>query len=257
MKRIILVLMMICSLGLPPSAYAVKIIKLWTYYDYPPFITDIAAKRGLTYDFADFLGKHPKNKGRYQFDVQILPRKRIDTYLMEGKQGIVVWTNPLFFDDQAKLKYRWTTALWSDSQDVISLVEKPVEYSGAASSLFGLRIGGVLGHNYIGIQKEMDEKLILRNDVLRDEVNIQHLLHKWIDALLIARSTMNIYEKELRLKGKIHYSKIPLNRYTRHLLLQRSLEEDLYVFLQQVIDSGSLPEKKSWQMLLQKYEIWP
>jgi hypothetical protein len=68
---------------------------------------------------------------------------------------------------------------------------------------------------------------------------------------------MNIYEKEIRLKGKIHYSKIPLNRYTRHLLLQRSLEEDLYVFLQQVIDSGSLPEKKSWQMLLQKYEIWP
>ena len=54
---------------------------------------------------------------------------------------------------------------------------------------------------------------------------------------------MKFYEKEMKLSGKIHYSKQPLNQFTRQILIQMSskhIEDPLNSLLNKLKNSGEL-----------------
>ena len=61
------------------EAIAAEPIVTWTYHDFPPFIIDAKKSEGLTFDLVDMLNR--RFSGKYAFNLIILPKKRLDSYL--------------------------------------------------------------------------------------------------------------------------------------------------------------------------------
>ncbi len=235
------------------ALYAKEPIKVicYTYYQYPPFVTDISNQKGLSYEFIQLLNYHPLNADRFDFSLVYQPRKRLNESLKRDAQ-IVLWVNPLFFSDRNKQLYHWTGTLLVDQQDFISKKSRPFDYAGV-SSLANKRLGGVLGHTYIHIQAAIDKGLIKREDVLNEEANIGKLLLDRIDTFLIPQSAMRYYEDLMKIHDRIHYSATPLNRYSRHILIRRDADSGVIDYMNSIVDG--LNNNEYWRALLNKYRL--
>jgi polar amino acid transport system substrate-binding protein len=245
-------LLLLLISALPLTAQAQREVVVWTYHQIPPFILDKDNRAGLSFDLVALLNQHAQNRGRFAFSLVYLPRKRLDMHLQRRSAGLVLWVNPKFFKDSQSQSYQWTPALLHDQQEFVSRAERPFDYSGP-ESLHGRPLGGVLGHRYAGIQAHIDRGLIQREDVLIDEQNLNKLLSKRLDVILMPRSTARFYRLRRDLDSQLHFSATPLNRYSRQLLLQPSLAPEVRSYIQDVI--AALPQNPDWQALLKSYGL--
>lgn len=252
--RKVLLLLLISALPLMVrvQAQTEREVVAWTYHQIPPFILDEDNRTGLSFDLIALLNRHAQNRGRFRFILVYLPRKRLDMHLQRHSAGLVLWVNPSFFEDPQNKRYQWTPALLHDQQEFVSRAEQPFDYHGP-ESLHGRILGGVLGHRYAGIQAHIDQGLIHREDVLIEEQNLNKLLSKRLDVILIPRSTARFYRLRRDLSSKLHFSVTPLSRYSRQLLLQPSLAPEVSAFLQNVVTT--LPQNPDWQRLLKSYGL--
>lgn len=245
-----LVLLLLCLL--PLASHAKREVTAWTYHLMPPFILDLEGRAGLSFDLIALLNQHAENRGRYHFQLDYLPRKRLDMHLGSNRTGLVLWVNPGFFDDPQAEAYHWTPALLHDQQDVLSRAERPFDYLGPAS-LHGRTLGSVLGHRYPAIQSDIDSGLIQREDVAIDRQNLDKLLSGRLDQILIPHSTLLFFIQQLQLNGQLHVSPTPLKRFERQLLVKDSGDGELSVFLDRVI--AGLAQNPDWQVLLHQYGL--
>lgn len=228
-----------------------EVITLWSYYDYPPFVTEMADKKGLSFDFVEMLNLFNSDQD-YQYTLEVTPRKRLDSYLKSGRQGAVLWVNPIFFADVQRQKYRWTEQLLQDEQSFISRSKTPFIFEDAKSLMQpGFVLGGIRGHLYGGIQAEIDAGKIIRSDVSYIKQNIGMLLKNRVDCFLIPFTTMKYYEKEMKLSRKIYYSPKPLNSYSRHILVNHN--NKVYSALNRVVNQ--LEKDDYWMALLAQYGL--
>lgn len=239
------------SLFFSSYSHAKQVIKLWSYYEFPPFVISVAEKRGLTYDFVEMLNLF-EDTGQYVFEVEILPRKRLNAYLESTKKGAVLWVNPLFFGDLQKKRYLWTDTILEDEQSFVSRVQTPFLFTGPESLMKpNFVLGGMRGHVYGGIQKQIDEGKIIRSDVDKEKQNIGMLLKRRVNTFLIPRSAMLFYEQQLNLTGKIYYSPQPLISFTRNILVKHDIE--VFEFLSQIVDN--FDQDDYWKALLDQYGL--
>jgi len=226
-------------------------VTVWSYYEFPPFVTNLLGETGLSFDFVEMLNLFEDNN-QYEFELKIVPRKRLDNYLANDRTGIVLWVSPIFFGDINKTRYSWTQAVLKDEQSFISSASDPFIFKGAKSLMTpGFVLGGVRGHVYKGIQKEIDNGLIKRNDVNREKQNIGMLLSNRVNTFLIPYTAMRYYEKTMKLSGKIYYSPKPLNAYTRNILVNHNAT--VLKFLSQTVNE--LPRNEYWKVLLHQYNL--
>jgi polar amino acid transport system substrate-binding protein len=252
MFRVIsLSLCLLFSVLLSPILKAKEVVTLWSYYDYPPFVVSLSDKKGLNYDFVEMLNLFELDSP-YEYELKIIPRKRLDSYLNMNQKGVVLWVNPIFFADKKREKFAWTNKVLEDEQSFISRAKTPFIYKGPESLMTkGFVLGGVRGHLYGAIQKDIDAGKIVRSDVSNAKQNIGMLLKDRVDSFLIPLSTMKYFEKEMKLTHKIYYSPTPLNRYTRHLLVNHN--EEVYKTLSNVVDK--LHQDEYWKILLDQYGL--
>jgi len=226
-------------------------VTVWSYYEFPPFVTSLLGKTGLSFDFVEMLNLFEDND-RYEFELKIVPRKRLDNYLANGNAGVVLWVNPLFFNDANKTRYSWTNRVLEDEQSFISRASDPFIFKDAKSLMQpGFILGGIRGHMYAGIQDEIDGGLIKRNDVNQEKQNIGMLLTDRVNTFLIPYTAMRYYEKTMKLSGKIYYSPKPLNSYTRNILVNHNAV--VFKFLSETVDE--LPRNEYWKVLLHQYNL--
>ncbi len=210
------------------SKAGTRVIPLWTYHDYPPFIINREKRFGFSYSFAKILQQY--GKGNIEFTLRPAPRKRIDHWLEEGREGIVLWVNPSWFRDLGQEKYRWSGALLQDINEVISRQRSPVRYSGTRS-LRGLRFGALLGEIYPSLQSMVEDGTLHRDDVASPMLNLRKLLHDRIDFTIMPRSEFIYLTHDSGQRADYHVSAVPYQRFTRHLLIQ-SEEADLLGLLE-------------------------
>lgn len=228
-----------------------EIVTLWSYYDYPPFVTSMADKKGLSFDFVEMLNLFSNNKN-FQYELEIVPRKRLDSYLKNGQRGAVLWVSPIFFADNKRQKYRWTKPLLEDEQSFVSSSKAPFIFENAQSLMKpGFVLGGIRGHLYSNIQAEIDAGKIIRSDVSYVKQNIGMLLKNRVDTFLIPFTTMKYYEKEMKLSHKIYYSPTPLNTYSRHILVNH--DDKVFTSLSGVVNQ--LDKDDYWLALLAQYGL--
>lgn len=223
-------------------------LTLYTYHANAPFVTGDG--QGLTYDFADYLSR--KSGGAIKAKVSLLPRARVDQAVQAPDfKDAVVWVFPAWFKDKDKATYNWSDVLFSDTNAVVSTPAKSLEYSGP-ESFKGLTFGGVLGHNYVGLDDLVKAGQVTRQDAQNEETNLKKVASGRIDATLLPGSSLNFLVKQLGIEGKVHVSANPQSAYTRHVLIGKNNTE----LLKQVnaVVAGMRGDS-DWQAILAKYHI--
>lgn len=237
---------------LPLTGYAQREVVAWTYHLIPPFILDRDSRQGLSYDLLELFNQHADNRGRFHFKLVYQPRKRLDLSLQRRQVELLLWVNPVFLDAAHCARSTWTPALLQDQQEFLSRAEQPFDYDGPAS-LHGRTLGGVLGHRYAAIEEDIERGLIQRKDVFQGEQNLNKLLSKRLDLILIPRTSALFYSRRLGLNQRLHFSARPLNGFSRHLLLQPDLDPQVAEFVTRA--TASLQTSPEWQLLLRRYGL--
>ena len=241
-------IMCLVALGLGSMAGAALAadVSLYTYHSEPPFVT--GEGKGLSYDMAEYLGKKTGNK----YQVKLMPRGRVNEAVQAADfKDAVIWVFPPWFKDKDKTTYLWSDALFADENIIVSTLAKKVDYT-SPDSLKGMSFGGVLGHNYVGIDDLVATKAIERSDVPNEEANLKKVAAGRVDATLLPRSSATYLFSELSLDGKVYVSKNPQSSYTRHILVSKKNPE-----LQKQLNTAIADMKKdsAWQEVLKKYKV--
>lgn len=220
MKLIIrYVLTVLVSVLFSITAMAAQTIEVWSTYSSPPFAIS-KDNSNLTSALFDELTKN--SQGKWIFELKSVPRKRVNSKLARGEQGIVVWSNPLWFGDKEEKKYHWTNRVIDGTNEIVSLKTNPVDYSGP-ESLFGKRFGGVLGHKYVGIDDYVKSNDIKRADTSSFSQNLTKLLNGRLDVILIPRSELYYIINKQQVGDKLYISPEPHLVYSRKFLVTKDL----------------------------------
>lgn len=230
MKKIILVLLLsMFSFG------AQEKINVYTYHNHAPFI--INNNEGYTYKLVDYLNKQAE--GKYVFEVEVIPRSRLNYILKPwinkscGKtqecenNWMVVWVNHKWGFGKDSLKnFSWIDLL-SDSNAIVSTKEKNIQYS-QPSDLKGMKLAGISGHRYVGIDELVKKEQIERIDGQNEVENLKIVLANRVDVTLLPKSAFLYYQKQNNEFNKLMMSKVPHQSYLRKIMTKR---DDLKEFL--------------------------
>jgi len=232
-------------------ALAQETVAAYNTYQAVPFVVE---KGGLAADVVGYL--NGRLKGKYRFQLETVPRKQLnDTIAADPNfKGVVLFLNPMFVDDADRKKYLWTQPILHDSNAVISLATKKIEYSDPAS-LNGLRFGGVQGNRYAGLEDRFGKDL-QREDVTEELSNLKKVSSGRVDVTIMPSSTYRFLLKQLGpqnpLGNTLHVSSKPHAKFDRFLFVSRSnaaLARELDAV---VADIGTDP---AWKAILVKYGI--
>lgn len=229
-------------------ASAQERVRVISQYEYPPFV--VKNPDGLTQDLVRLLNQHAA--GHYQFELEFIPRARIDLILSENPANVIVpWVNPLWFKDADKTRFYWSQPLIQDADLVLMNRRRSFDYKGV-DSLAGKILGGVTGHNYPELTPLLDTRQLRRDDAPNEISNLQKLALGRVDFIYLpARATSYLLDY-YQLEDAIVAAPLPRNEYTRHLLISHSSDK-LYRFLQQNLPA--LLASPEWQQIRKRYRL--
>ena len=191
-------------------------------------------------------------KGRYQFESELYPRKRIDFMLdHETQRGlfVVAWVDPRFFGDKEQTKYLWSKPLMLDAGHIISRKDNKVEYA-SPESLIGKRFSAPLGYRFDILQPLMDEGKIYREDAPSMMEALAKVEGKRnLDFAIMNKTVINAW-RHLSRSDVFYVAPIPLETFTRRLMVpvkNRNIKEvsDLMTFLNGAI--CEILKSKEWK----------
>ena len=223
------------------------LVPVYVYHLKPPYILNIENETGLYYDFSRYLSHQSKE---YEFYTIYLPRKRVDVYLKRNMlDGILLGVNPTWFQDQARQKYLWSTPVFYDQDEIVSLTSKPFEYLGP-ESLIDKSLGGVLGFYYFGIDSLVSQGKITRKDAHSEMSLLKMVLSKRVDVGIVSRSTFLYLSIKENWEDKFYLSLKPHDIFTRHILVPHK-NKPIYDHITPLI--RNIKDDPDWQRVLKKY----
>jgi polar amino acid transport system substrate-binding protein len=233
------------------SHAAAATIPLLSQYEYPPYL--VSEGKGLTYDLASYLSK--ASHGKYQFAVQILPKKRLSLMISDGNwQGLVPWVMPEWVQDPQQRRYHWSGVILEDGDRVLSLPGHAIEWHGA-SSLYGLTLGGVLGHVYVNIDAEIAAGKIRRDDAPSMLSNIQKLQAGRVDAIFIPELLYRyLVQQDKQFSKDTYVSKTWVSQKRNQLRLMSGIGDSVLAdWLEQQVQR--MKTDNEWQGILNQYAL--
>ena len=222
-------------------------ITVWNYYNSVPFIT--SKKTGLAKDFVDLLNKHSKDK--YQFKLSNIPRKRLNIYLQNNQQGIVLFVNPVWMGKDASTKYLWTQSFLKDQNEIISSSKNKIYYE-EAHLLKDKTIVTIRGRKYKEFSSMLEKKQLKNIVIEKEEQSLLLISLNRADFTTQPRTIVMPLIKKLDLENEIFISPKPLFSFTRHIMITRP-QYKLHEFLSNF--TQNLENKKEWQEILKKYNL--
>ncbi|WP_397535494.1 substrate-binding periplasmic protein [Roseateles sp.] len=228
-------------------------LELLTHYDYPPFIT--TRGNGLSHDLASTLTELMGGLIS-RTELQLLPRRRLDMALSAPTwQGLVPWVKPAWFGDESESRFLWSPPLLADTDLVLSLKSRAVEFNGPAS-LRGLTLGGVAGHRYADVEAMIEAGELTREDTINTEQNLRKLLRGRVDVVFLAASGLPWWQQQLpEMAANLYIARQPRNSYLRRALISRALPKPTQVRLMSVLTA--LRDERSWLARLEPYGLKP
>lgn len=225
-----------------------SLVPVYVYHQQPPYIIHLDKQTGLYFDFVKRLNALSDD---YNFEVMFIPRKRVERMLESNSMnGILLGVNPKWFKDKNESKYLWSSVIFHDRDEVVSLKAKPVEFNGA-ESLSGMVVGGVRGFYYYGINELVLAKKAKRIDTVNEPNLFILLLKQRVDLTIISKLTFNYMVEQNEWQNDFHLSTIPHDIYQRRILVPRNMKAT-YQPLQQLL--GKIKQDKAWQQTISLYQ---
>jgi len=243
-----------CLLGLAAvsaactsSGAADDAVPLYAYHLKPPFIIDEDKRLGLYYDFASYINA---KRGYSALHTEYRPRKRLDIEVAKSDfSGLVIGVNPLWFGDKDRTKYLWTPVLMHDRDEVVSRLDRPVDYQ-EPHSLRGMVVGLPRGYYYFGIDELVAQGLLVREDVDSELQCLQQLERGRIMAAVVSRSTLDYLRNIEQYQPNIYISQKPHDDFDRFVLVSHK-QQAIYDWLVPLMKK--LPSDPDWQKILARY----
>lgn len=224
-----------------------QVIPVWNYYLSPPFQIDQTT--GFASDFVELLNE--ELGAYYQFELDSIPRKRLNKYLNQNRQGIVLFVNWSWMGNGAKQKYLWTSPVLQDSNEVISANDNKIYYEGP-DSVKGLTLGTVRGHRFPELEGLLKANVVHRFDVTRQKQLFSLLLNHRFDFTIQPKSIAMVLVNETGIRDKVFFSPKPLRHFTRHIMLTADLYQ-LYKPLNEL--ATHLHSNEKWLDILRRYNL--
>ena len=250
-RFVFIICCLLSSLSTLASDTDKPVLRLWSYYDSPPFVTSENSNTGLIKDLVDYL--NTKLGDKYRFQVEYLPRYQLNYLFEKGDKGIVLLAPSIIFGGLDSGHYLWSDAILHDEQKILSRQDKQFEYQGPLS-LKGIRFAGVRGHSYPAIDAQ-----IASGDIqcfrAADETLLFNALfaERGIDVITLADSSARYLIKlHPETRAKMYYSRLGLGEFTRHLLFQAGMQQERDLFNQVIQGMNQDPV---WQAILAKYGL--
>ena len=223
------------------------------YNTYPavPFIVNDG---GLAADLVAYL--NGRLKGKYQFKLTQLPRETLNKTVINapGFKGVVLFLNPFFVGDAGKTNFLWTPPLMNDSNVVLSLGSRKLEYTGP-DALQGLKFGGVKSNRYAGLEERFGST-IQREDVAEELSNIRKVVGGKIDVTIMASSTYRFLLKQMgaeaAARSNLYQSSKPHMEFERFLFVAKD-NAALGSALSEVV--STMKTDPAWKAILQRYGL--
>ncbi len=229
-------------------SHASPTVTVWSYYEAPPFKTN-ENNAGLAQDFVDLLNQMAQQT--FLFQLHTIPRSRLNHYLDNGKNGVVLFVNWAWMGKTSKQDYFWSEALMQDRNEIISSVHKPVNYDGP-DSLANLNFVGVRGRRYSKFEALITSGETTRTDVNNEEIALTMIVAGRVDFTSQPKSLALALKKKLKLGGKLYFSPKPLFSFKRYIMTSKNLPQVHAFLLALSKDIQNLPQ---WQALLKKYDM--
>ncbi|MEX6501570.1 substrate-binding periplasmic protein [Pseudomonas zhanjiangensis] len=252
MKATLLGILLLCASCMaqarPPDS---QLVTIYAYHLKPPFIVDLQQRQGLYYDFAAYLN----SKGeRYHFHTEFLPRNRLEHDLdRQLLEGMVIGVTPAWFDDPLEQNYLWTPGIFHDQDEIVSLPSLHFNYSDP-HSLSGMRLAGVLGFSYAGIDQLVDAGEILRSNTAGEREVLQMILKGRVDVGIISRSTLDYLTAVDPKLGRLYVSPVPHDVFERRILIPQDMPQ-VQAYLLPIIEQ--MHSDPAWRAILHKYRAPP
>lgn len=230
---------------------AEETVPAYNTYQAVPFVV---GDGGLASDLVGYL--NTRLKGKYQFKLTQMPRDALNKTVLAdpGFKGAVLFLSPPFVDDAGKTKYLWTQPLMHDSNAVISLGSRKLEYSGP-DSFKGLKFGAVKGNRYVGLEDHFG-KDIQKEEVNEELSNIKKIAAGKVDATIMANSTFRYLMKQMGKqnaeKSNLYTSTKSHLEFDRHIFVARdnaALGKELDVV------AAGMKADPAWKAILVKYGL--
>lgn len=247
MLRFVLFIILLFSLSKNTLSAEEKDITVWSYYNFPPF--SYSPTRGLNHDLVELLNQYAK--GEYRFKLAIVPRVKINQYIQNGRDGLVLFVNWNWMDDKSREKYFWSHPLLSDRNEIISLKENSIDYT-SPESLIGYTFAAIRGRKYKGLDGLLEKKEIIPFFINGEKQAYRLLLAKRVHITSQPKSIALPLLKEMGIADKIHFSQKPLFSYTRHIMTTKG-NRDVAIFLDKVLKD--IDNNIHWKVILKKYGL--
>jgi len=224
------------------------LITIFTYHQKPPLIIDNNTQQGLYFDVCRHFNE---NSDDFRFELVYVPRKRIER-MLESQQldGMVIGVSPIWFKDNDEKKYFWTSRIFTDRDEVISLASSPIKYSDQ-TSLQGKVFGGVRGFYYHGINELVAKNKINRFDTANELDLFSMILNKRIDSAIVSRSTFEYVIKKNNWQDKFYVSKKPHDIFDRRILIPKN-QKNIYLHVSSLINK--LQSDVNWKYHISQYQ---
>lgn len=229
----------------PRPVAAVDTITAFNSYAVAPYFID--ADHGLAPALVERL--NARLAPRYHLALRQIPRIRLDlSELSKGDAfaGTVLFINPRFVDDAARVRFLWTRPLFTDCNLVVSQHDAPVDYQGPAS-LEGLRFGGVRGYRYSVFDDLARAGKLVREDSQDEISGLNKVARRRVDLTVVPYTIYSYAVAEQALAPLLYVAARPLQCFSRHILVSRA-NPDLLKALDLAIEA--LANDPQWKAAL-------
>lgn len=208
-------------------------ITVYSYHPDPPYIIAENPKVGNSFKLVKFLNDQANNE--YIFNLEVVPRKRLDLILKTDKNIIVPWTTPKWFKDKDEKKFKWSISYYKSSNILISNIKNPIK----DNNVQGLNLAGLRGGKW-----PMFTHLIKTGQLIKTEVpkyiSILHMVERGhVNGGILPLATLNYYHKRKLVGKNIYIPKDPLTSQDLKFLIKGSkkLQSSLNATLKKLKDS--------------------
>jgi len=224
------------------------LVPVYVYHQQPPYIIHFEQQSGLYFDFVKRLNALSDN---YNFEVTFIPRKRVE-YMLDNHSmdGILLGVNPKWFKDKNETKYLWSSVIFNDRDEIVSLKSNSVEFSGP-ESLAGMVIGGVRGFYYYGINELVLAKRAMRVDTVSEPDLFTMLIKQRVAVTIISRLTFDYMVKRNNWQNDFYLSSTPHDVFERRILIPKNMTS-IYPHLQLII--SKVQQYEAWQKVIASYK---
>jgi polar amino acid transport system substrate-binding protein len=238
-RRILTVLALLLT---GAAARAQEKVTVFTYNDRVPFVLDKDKQDGLEYRLIDWLNK--ESAGLYQFTLKVVTAPEAKA-MVEANQlkGVLLGVNPVWFPPAQREANLWTAPILWDSNLVISLETKKIEYEGPGS-LEGLRLAGVKGFAYPALTAAIAADKIKRVDNGSEILALKAVAAGAADVAIVSEWTFLYATLKGDLAGNFHQSNKPFLAFERRILVPQAYKA-VQEHLNKVL--AGVKDKAGWQ----------